>query len=317
MLRGRVLITGGAGFLGRGLIRAADREGWPCGLIVLSRDEQKHVYARRKYPDVQYVIGDILDTGRLALIMQGMDYVIHAAAIKYIPECEQYPSEALRVNVDGTRSVMAAARAAGIKRMVLISTDKAAAPINTYGMTKAICERLVFESADMDEDTRFVGCRYGNVIGSTGSVWHTFKNQAVTDQRLSVTNPAMTRFFIDIDDAVELVVNTLNDAPAGTVVIPQPRSVLMGDLASYLTQRWDLRDFRIAGMRPGEKVHEDMLAENERWRISPFGKWWALAGPTKTSKVCHQESLRGMTSDTAVKMSPSMFYDYANESDQV
>ena len=309
MFTGNVLITGGAGFLGRAIMHQARVEAWPCRFIVYSRDEQKHYAARFKYPDARYVVGDVLDTGRLHLLMSTCDYVIHAAAIKYIPECEAQPSEALRVNVDGTRSVMDAARASGVKRVVVISTDKAAGPINTYGMTKALCERLVWETADLPSlaCTEFVACRYGNVIGSTGSVWHVFKDQSKRDGFLSVTDPLMTRFFMPAQDAVKLIVASL-DAPAGTVVLPEPSAVLMQDLADHLTEAWDLGPFKCVGRRPGEKRHEQMVADVERVRLERYHDYYVMYPPT------HEEGLElsaydgRFNSDLAPQMMP---YDFA------
>src|SRR5438105_504373 len=136
-LRGSVFITGGAGFLGRGIMRRAARDKWDCSFTVFSRDEEKHRKAREKYK-ARYILGDILETEPLIYAMVGHDIVIHAAALKYIPECEDNPARCVTVNIDGTRSVISAARQAGVKQLVIISTDKAPQPINTYGMTKAI-----------------------------------------------------------------------------------------------------------------------------------------------------------------------------------
>lgn len=282
MLTGTVLITGGAGFLGRGILRRAMRERWDCRFIVYSRDEQKHVAAAQKYPNARYIVGDILDTPRLHLVMSMCDYVIHTAAIKYIPECEAQPSEAIRVNIEGTRSVMDAARAAGVKRTVIISTDKAAGPINTYGMTKAICERLVWETVDMPSPTGalFNACRYGNVIGSTGSIWPVFKQQAARYGKLHITNPNMTRFFMSVDQAVDVILSAFT-APPGTVVIPNPDAINIGKLSEYLTVLWKLDDPLIVGARDGEKVHETIARPDEWSRMAKHGDFNVLVGPTK------------------------------------
>src|SRR5688500_4712576 len=147
MLTGTVLVTGGAGFLGRGLLRRAQSDNWPCKFVVIGRDPNKLAVVKKRYSDIAHTaICDILDLPRLTSLMMGCDYVVHAAAMKHLPEAEAQPSAAIRVNIDGTRSVMAAAEQAGVNRVVCISTDKAAAPLNTYGMTKCLVERLVFES---------------------------------------------------------------------------------------------------------------------------------------------------------------------------
>lgn len=323
-LSGRILITGGAGFLGRGLMRYAKRAGWDCQFVIFSRDEQKHQAARLKYPEARYVVGDILDTARVHTLASLCDYVIHTAAIKYIPECEAQPSEALRVNVDGTRSVMDAARASGVKRVVIISTDKAAAPLNTYGMTKALCERLVHESVDFPapSGTEFVACRYGNVIGSTGSVWPVFKQQFTRERRLSVTDPNMTRFFIPVDEAVELIVSAL-EAPAGTVVIPQPKSLRIGALVDHLTELWHADTPKVIGLRDGEKSHEDMASFAETDRMGLHKGRWLLYGPTvklnhaQPSGVWREPMERAMKSSTADYLSPEDFVCAAMDSEDV
>lgn len=322
-LKGTVLITGGAGFLGRGILRRARRDGWDARFVVYSRDEQKHVAARAKYPEARYVVGDILDTAKLHLLASVCDYVIHTAALKYIPECEAQPSEAVRVNIDGTRSVMDAARAAGVKRTVIISTDKAPAPLNLYGMTKAVCERLVFETADFPAPgaggSTFSAVRYGNVIGSTGSIWPIFKKWLDAGTPLRITEPHMTRFFMGVDDAVELIVASA-DGPPGVVTIPQPQSVVLGDLAEFLTGAYGAEAWEVVGRRPGEKDHEDMVVRPEMRRmVCALDTYWHLHGPTKTPEHTRPDDgfVPGMRSDSASKMPPEMFLGIAQGSEDV
>lgn len=310
MLNGTVLITGGAGFLGRGILRRALREQWPAKFIVYSRDEQKHIAAQRKYssPNIKYVLGDILDTPRLHLLMTTCDYVIHTAAIKYIPECEAQPSEAIRVNIDGTRSVMDAARAAGVPRTVIISTDKACHPVNTYGMTKALTERMVFETADMPHvnGATFSAARYGNVIGSTGSIWPVFKQQASQYRTISVTNPEMTRFYITIDEAVQVILQAFS-APNGTVVVPEPRALQLGELVAHLEtlDGWAPLKVNIIGPRDGEKVHECIADPFDEWpRMKKYATHWELYGPTVTTN--ENDLPEAMFSDVAAKLNPIM-----------
>lgn len=321
----RLLITGGGGFLGRAVIKHVQEQGLDLQVLVYSRDEAKHAAVRRKYPDARCVIGDILDTQRLLLVMGSVDYVIHAAALKYIPQCEAQPSEAVRTNVDGTRSVMDAARLSGVKRCAIISSDKAAAPINTYGITKAITERLVFETREYPapSGTEFVAARYGNVIGSTGSVWPVFKEQYAHDMRVSVTDPNMTRFFTPAADAVNIVLTALLEAPASTVVVQQPRTMRIGDLAEHVTRLWGALEPRIVGLRPGEKSHEAMAAFNEFERMTPFPQahGWLLHGTT--ARAPGEDPLyegpvpTGMTSDDAARMSAEEFVEAAVYSEAI
>lgn len=276
MLTGNILMTGGAGYLGRGVLRAAQRSSWPCRFTVVSRDEQKQHQCSRQFPDlpVRYVLADIADTERLTALCYGHDAVIHMAAVKFIPEAEHNVEEAVRVNVGGTLSVLQAAVRAGVPRVVCVSTDKAVHPINTYGFTKAVVERLVGEYGQR-RGTRVTGVRYGNVIGSTGSVIPLFKHQLQTQGHVSVTDPAMTRFWMPVDDAVALLLYALSDeATPGGIAIPLMRALSMGDLATLVA-----RDrVCVVGPRPGEKQHEELIHEQESpWvRLSPTSPYWEL-----------------------------------------
>lgn len=318
MLSGTVLITGGAGFLGRGLLRRAQRDNWPCKFVIASRDPQKLAVVKKNYSDIaQTAICDILDTSRLAALMTGCDAVVHAAAMKHLPEAEAQPSAAIRVNVDGTRSVIAACELAAVANLVCVSTDKAAAPMNTYGMTKALVERLVFESLDVPYgDTTLTAVRYGNVIGSTGSIWPLWRQQAIDYKRLTVTDPAMTRFFIGIDDAIDVILAAFQ-APAATVVIPTPQALNIGDLAEHLLASWGLYEPNIIGLRPGEKSHEAMLsmAELDHVVLNEDIGYYSLYGPTTPPQP--QCEMPGATSDTAEELDPSDFVDMATASESI
>jgi UDP-N-acetylglucosamine 4,6-dehydratase len=199
---------------------------------------------------------------------------------------------------------------------VMISTDKAALPINTYGMTKALMERLVFETADLPapSGTEFVACRYGNVIGSTGSIWPVFRDQFARQGYLNVTDPSMTRFFISIDDAVELIKSAFG-APSGTVVIPQPQSLQIGQLAQHLTDLWNAQRFVSVGARPGEKHHEDMIGHTEEARMVPYQGRYLLFGPTK--ELDRRSVINGMRSDMADFMPPAEFVQHAIASESI
>lgn len=319
MLSGNILITGGAGFLGRGIMRRAKREGWPANFTVYSRDEQKHMAVRDKYP-ARYVIGDITDDEHLIRVMIGQNYVIHTAALKYIPEGERNPWECVRVNVDGSRSVISAANALGVKRVVLISTDKAAHPANTYGMTKALIEKLVHETSEWPDSTELVACRYGNVVGSTGSVWPVFKRQAKEFGRLQLTDSTMTRFYISIEDAVDLILASL-DAPAGNVVIPQPRASYMREVAESVANYLGIPGkIDVVGPRPGEKTHEDMLGPGEADRTVKFGKYYLLLPPGSSPQFGRIDNVAGsmmVSNNPHSWISGNEFIEMALESESV
>lgn len=260
MITGRVLITGGAGFLGRGIMRRAAQERWPVQFTVYSRDEYKQSLCKLMFPQARYVLGDIRDEGLLTVAMAGHDTVIHAGALKYIPEAEINVSECISVNVEGSACVISAARHAGVKRVVAVSTDKAVNPINVYGMTKALMERLFMEARDRYV-TIFTSCRYGNVVGSTGSVIPVFQRQLNDLGRITVTDPNMTRFWISVDEAVDLIDFALDsERIPGSVTVPRPRSMKLSDVAEAIAQG---RPIKVIGPRLGEKQHEQLIAAHE------------------------------------------------------
>lgn len=263
-MEGNVLITGGTGYLARGILRRAARDSWPARITVLSRDETKQDECRKRYPFAEYVLGDICDYDMVDRVMRGMDTVIHTAAIKYVPDAEFNVAECIRVNVIGLQNVLHWADWYDTD-MVFISTDKAVQPINVYGMTKALGERLVCEQARWS-NAKFVFTRYGNVLCSTGSVIPYFKHQLACEGEVTVTNPYMTRFWLTIDEAVDLVLEALAQ-PSGVGVIPKARAMQIGDIASAIAGD----RVRVIGMRPGEKLNEDLIHEQESVRVQDMG----------------------------------------------
>lgn len=318
MLQGNVLITGGAGYLGRGIMRRAKRENWPARFFILSRDETKQHEASVRYPDAQYILGDVTDITRLYHVFIGMHTVIHAAAIKYIPEGELNADECIRVNIDGARTVRDAAVSAGVDQVIGISTDKAAQPINVYGMTKAVMERL-FAEAGYRGRTRFNTVRYGNVIGSTGSVVPVMRRQLMDAGCVKITDPYMTRFWMTVDEAIDTILMA-RDAAVGATVVPNPRASSMLDIAYAVlgadgqSMRGEfLRDDRlqIIGKRPGEKQHEDLISHYELYRttdvnghyeiLPPGNENYTVDRPTLSSneaRMIDRETLRDMIIDS-------------------
>lgn len=263
---GNLLITGGGGFLGRGILRHIERERIASHVTVYSRDEAKHYALRARFPNVRTVLGDVVDEERLAAVMAGHDTVIHAAALKHIPEAERDVSEAIRVNVDGSRAVAQAALRTGVRQVVGISTDKVCSPVNTYGATKMLMERAFQEAQRLSPYTRFTCVRYGNVISSTGSVVPLFLDQLARHGEVSITSPEMTRFWIAIEDAVRLIERALSDAPTRrghTYVARCPAMKIMDVAAAVwaLSPQYDHHPVhtRIIGVRPGEKLHETLI----------------------------------------------------------
>jgi len=263
----KVLITGGAGFLGRGILKQSQDRSWE--VTVYSRDETKQDEARRRYPFARYILGDVRDTERLASAMTGHDYVIHAAAMKYIPDAELNATECIAVNVDGSRSVMRAAKQAQVKRVVATSTDKAVCPVNVYGASKMLMERLFADEAVLaptSAGTSFACVRYGNVIGSTGSVLPLFAQQAEQLGKVRITDLRMTRFWMSVDEAIKTIVFALDPATRpGSIVVPHARAMTLVDAARAAT-RADIEVEEI-GSRPGEKIHESLIHWEESIRV--------------------------------------------------
>jgi UDP-N-acetylglucosamine 4,6-dehydratase len=305
MLSGNVLLTGGSGYIGRAIMRRATRENWPCSFTVYSRDELKQAQCKRKYKDARYLLGDVRDTERLSLAMGRHDTVIHTAALKYVPEGEHNVSECISVNVGGTQSVLSAARAAQVGRVVVISTDKAVAPTNVYGMSKALCERLVGETGTYEyaEGPTITAVRYGNVIGSTGSVVPEFKHQYEKTGVVTVTNPDMTRFWMTADDAIDLILLAAR-SEAGDVVIGHPPSMELGDLVQVIVPG---TRYNIIGLRPGEKMHETIMTSSECLFSSYYVREGAYCLPPISRR--HQRNDHGydMTSEMAERMTPEEF----------
>jgi len=260
MIKGNLFITGGAGYLGQGIIKRATEEKWPCSITVFSRDEVKHANLKRLYPDVRTIRGDVGgDLDHLITAMTGHDVVIHAAATKIVPMAEFNVVQTVRDNVIGSLNVAHAAAMAGVKQCIAISTDKAAAPINTYGLCKSLMERIFQEAQEWSYPTDYYLTRYGNVLDSTASVLGVWAKQYVDTGSIKVTNPDMTRFWLTVDQAVDLILLALKNEP-GTVTIPMLPAMSMGDMAKAL---YPQAEIEVIGERPGEKVHEDLLTEQE------------------------------------------------------
>lgn len=315
MLTGNVLITGGSGFLGRGIIRRAKAEGWPARFTVYSRDETKQWELQHRWPDVRCVLGDVArDLDRLIGVMNGHDTVLHAGAIKYIPEAEKNVAETIEVNVVGSHNVAVAALAAGIETVIGISTDKASAPLNTYGMTKALMERLFSEFAQRGR-THFATVRYGNVVGSTGSVIPVFEKQIKEAGEIRITDERMSRFWLSVDDAVDLIQMAMEIAKhfPGATVIGENKAMTIKDLAKAVWQlHWHNYEesgaISVMGIRPGEKLAESLFNAQEapramRSQSSLFGGMGAgfiLLPPTAAACNDPLVPAQGYSSDAPV-----------------
>lgn len=256
-----VLITGGTGSLGKVVARKLLQLG-VRGIRVYSRDEYKQWQMRKEFGSekISYLIGDIRDQGRLEMAMKGVDIVINTAAMKQVSACEENPVEAIKTNVIGSTSVIEAAIANNVQKVMHISTDKAVYPVNLYGMTKGCAEKL-FINANIysPHSTRFSCCRYGNVVGSRGSVIPLFRKQAKTGL-LKVTDLSMTRFWIKLDQVGDFIIDRINEMEGGEIFVPQMPSAKITDIAKAIAPDCTTQ---VIGIRDGEKLHEVLLTEEE------------------------------------------------------
>lgn len=258
-----ILITGGTGSLGQALIKRLKSS---CTLIVYSRDEGKQAIIFNDSPDIIRVIGDIRDYDKFNVTLKRHkpDYIIHTAALKRIDDMEIHPDECVKTNIQGSENVARAALENNIKKCILVSTDKACQPVNVYGSSKFIAERI-FTNYDYNSDTTiFSSVRYGNVIASRGSFIPLWLEMIKDDQELRVTSEEMTRFLFTLDDAVDAVTSALNASIGGEVFVPQINSYTLPSCIKALETILNMKaKTKVTGLRPGEKLHEDMLAKTE------------------------------------------------------
>ena len=280
-----ILVTGGTGSFGKKFASRVLAAYRPEQLIVFSRDELKQFQMRQQFPvsdfpNLRMFIGDVRDAGRISRVMDGVDMVVHAAALKQIPTAEINPLEAIKTNVMGAANVIDAALDHKVKKVVALSTDKAANPINLYGATKLCADKLfVAANATGDHETRFSVVRYGNVVGSRGSVIPYFLAQRHTGS-LTITDPRMTRFLITLDHSVDFVLHCMDVMLGGEILVPKIPSVRVMQLAEVIAPECE---HQIIGIRPGEKLHETLVSEDDarltiefedHYLIQPTHSYW-------------------------------------------
>jgi UDP-N-acetylglucosamine 4,6-dehydratase len=288
-----ILVTGGTGSFGKKFIKIMLEEFHPAKIIVYSRDELKQHEMRvagYDHPSLRYFIGDVRDLPRLTRAFNGVNIVVHAAALKQVPACEYNPMEAIKTNILGSSNVIDAAIDAGVERVLALSTDKAVNPVNLYGATKLSAEKLMVQSNSYAAGgaTRFCCVRYGNVIGSRGSVVPLFIKQR-QNGKVTLTDDRMTRFWISLDQGVRFVIRCIEQMHGGEVFVPKIPSMKMIDLAKAIAPEAAVD---VIGIRPGEKVHEVLISEDEArttvelddmYVIQPaesfwFGRYWENTG---------------------------------------
>ena len=283
-----ILITGGTGSLGKALTKyfLTEHKNNINKLVIFSRDEQKQFQMAQEfptevYPQIRFFIGDVRDRDRLKRAFKGIDFVIHAAAMKHVPIAEYNPNECIKTNVNGAQNVIDSCLECNVKRVVALSTDKACAPINLYGATKLVSDKLFVAANNVTGDNPiiFSVVRYGNVMGSNGSVIPFFINKKKNNEPFPITDVEMTRFNISIEDGVKMVVHALINSWGGEIFIPKIPSYRILDIAEAIKNNCEKV---IVGVRPGEKIHEEMITPSDSYNTYDLGKYFVIL-PTRTS----------------------------------
>jgi len=260
-----ILITGGTGSFGRAFLEQVLRQHNPARIVVFSRDELKQYEMRANLGDddrIRFFLGDIRDRDRLRMALRGVDYVVHAAALKQVDTAEYNPMEFVKTNILGSENVIQACLESGIRKVVALSTDKASSPVNLYGATKLTADKLFVSSNHygVAGETRFSVVRYGNVMGSRGSVIPLFRRLAAAGEPLPITDNRMTRFWITLPQAVDFVIKSFDDMTGGELYVPKIPSMKVTDLAEAIAPGAPTTEI---GIRPGEKLHEEMISSED------------------------------------------------------
>jgi UDP-N-acetylglucosamine 4,6-dehydratase len=291
-----VLITGGTGSFGKKFTEIILKK-YPevKRIVIYSRDEFKQfemsqVFSEAKYPAMRYFIGDVRDEPRLKRACEGIDVIIHAAALKQVPAAEYNPMEFIKTNIMGAQNVINSALDTNVRIVIALSTDKAAAPINLYGATKLVSDKLFIAANNIKgkRDLRFSAVRYGNVMGSRGSVIPFFLEKAKTGY-LPITHKDMTRFNISLEDGVEMVLWAIENALGGEIFVPKIPSYKIETIAKAIAPNAILQEI---GIRPGEKLHEEMITDSDSYNTIEFDKYYAIL-PTDTDKLKYLNHYKG------------------------
>lgn len=281
-----LLITGGTGSFGNAFLSKALKEDNFKEIRIFSRDEKKQDDLRKKLNSekIKFYIGDIRDKDSIEKAVRGVDFVFHAAALKQVPSCEFFPIEAVKTNILGTNNVLSAAEKFEVKKLVVLSTDKAAYPINAMGMTKALMEKTMMAAArNLDDNkTVFSGTRYGNVMASRGSVIPLFIDQIKKDKPLTITNPNMTRFMMTLDDAVDLVQFAFENGSNGDLFVQKSPAATIEVLAKALIELYDSKsEIQNIGIRHGEKMYETLVTKEEMIKSEDLGDYFKITADNR------------------------------------
>ncbi len=286
MSKGKLLITGGTGSFGNKYLDQALAENSFSEIVIFSRDEKKQNDQRKLINDkrVTFFIGDIRDYESVSNAMTGVDYVFHAAALKQVPSCEFFPIEAVKINVLGTNNILRAAELNQVKKVIVLSTDKAAYPINAMGLTKALMEKVMVAKSRSIANSKTVLCgtRFGNVMASRGSVIPLFISQIKSKQDITITNPNMTRFMMSLNMAVKLVDYAFENANQGDIFVQKSPAATLKTLADALIEIFESKSkVREIGIRHGEKMHETLLTSEEMFKSKDLGDYFRIPSDTR------------------------------------
>jgi UDP-N-acetylglucosamine 4,6-dehydratase/5-epimerase len=275
----KLLITGGTGSFGTAYLNKVLSTNKFSEIRILSRDEKKQDDLRRELNDnkIKFYLGDVRDYDSVINSIDGVDFIFHAAALKQVPSCEFFPLEAVKTNIIGTDNVLTAADQSGVSKVVILSTDKAAYPINSMGMSKALMEKVMIAKSNTNTSTTYCGTRYGNVMGSRGSVIPLFINQIKSKKNITITSPEMTRFLMSLDNAVDLVDYAFNNCNQGEMFIQKAPSCTIKTLAEALIEIFGSNSkVKNIGIRHGEKMHETLVTSEEMLRSDEIGDFFKI-----------------------------------------
>ncbi len=296
----KILITGGTGSWGNELTKKLLQYN-PKEIRIFSRNEFSQVTMQRRFDDhpaLTFIIGDVRDYQAVEDACKGIDYIFHLAALKHVPICEFQPEEALKTNVIGTENVIRASLKNGVKKVIDVSTDKAVDPINFYGMTKSFGEKLILRANDYGEKTRFVCIRGGNVLGTNGSVVPLFKSRILEGKDISLTSKEMTRFFLTVSEAIDLLLKASEESIGGEIYVMKMKACRILDLAEVLIEALATKPVSIkeVGIRPGEKLHEVLVSSYEAPRTYQYDEKYYVILPSHPpkrllNKYCHYKKV--------------------------
>jgi len=310
----KILITGGTGSLGQALTKRLLKEKVDT-IRIFSRNEEKQVFMENKFHDrrLRFLLGDINDLERLKRAFEDIDIVFHAAALKHVPKIEYNPFEAIKTNVIGSQNVIDACLHADVERAIAIGTDKAVSPLNTYGATKLLMEKLFVTANNyinpLKHRTKFIAFRYGNVFGSSGSVVPIFIEQIQQKQKVTITDPQMTRFSITMDEALDFILNATTYGQGSEIFVPKMRSYNIMNIADSLQSLIGNYGQEVIGIRPGEKLHEVLINEDEIRHTWEYNGMYVVTNPhyTKFHGKKIQEDYTGITKLTDIDNYSSAF----------